>query len=326
MEEIDGYIIHDDLASLHRVLSTLEYQQLEANCIEDGEILDPIIIWEKYVLDGRHRLRIAKEQELPYTTKQLELEDFESAKRWVVNSQLGKRNLSDYEMTRLRAEQAKLEGTQAVAEAHGVSRRTVQRDLELDGAREMMSDDIREKVEQGTIIAPKNSLKKYGALTDDQRLAVDEALRRNPGLTLTQAIPSDDVKLKPADFAAINANPHLTARHKQSISLGTIHATSDSVKAFMALKPEDQLTVAELLDDRDIDDLGDAIRIYNTGRSLLPVDDAKKVEKLSEKIRKYLEDLLRMFDDLKAIKNDKSGHRPCVNAVKDVMESFDSWR
>lgn len=84
-----------DFQNLIPPLTTDEFSQLEANCIADGKINDPIILWDGMVLDGHNRLKIAVKHGLTFSTQPIDLPDRNSAVLWIVNHQLGRRNLSD---------------------------------------------------------------------------------------------------------------------------------------------------------------------------------------------------------------------------------------
>ncbi len=320
------YIVDERLAGLHRKLSPAEVKQLEDNCVQDGRIIDPIVVWGKYVLDGVHRLTIAQRHSLEYVVTEMELDSFDDAMMWVINHQLGKRNISDFEAQRLRAEQARMLGdTGVVAEHHGVSRRTVQRDVEAQDARSLMSDDVRRRCDTGAIINHRADWKRYRELTDDQRLAVDETLRNNPSLRLGQAIPNDRVSLTAEDFDTINQSC-LTASQKQSLSLGTLHADSRSVRQFSALSPADQEFIVDILDDPEIDDLGDAIRTFNSGFSREAPEEGRKAEKLRQAFDKTADKIEAIVRDMQCLNENDSGYMACLDHIAKLREAWGKWR
>ena len=72
-----------------------EYQQLEENILRQGEVIEPIILWNGFVVDGHHRLRIVeKHPEVTYHTKELSFDDDASVMNWICKNQLGRRNLT----------------------------------------------------------------------------------------------------------------------------------------------------------------------------------------------------------------------------------------
>ena len=52
-----------------------ELNQLEANILRDGRIINPIIVWEGLIVDGHNRFIIAKKHpEIPYTVMKRSLQ------------------------------------------------------------------------------------------------------------------------------------------------------------------------------------------------------------------------------------------------------------
>jgi hypothetical protein len=320
------YQVHPELAGLHRDLSKLELEQLEQNIVEDGELLEPIVVWGQYLIDGRHRLPIARKHEIPHQIHEADFGSFEEAKLWVINHQLGRRNLGDQEMQRLRAELAKHAPTIEVAEASGVSQRTVQRDIEVENAISQMPSDIADSVRRGKIVAPRRSLKEFSDLDGDQKQAVAQKLRDNPGINLTQALPNKKSPLSVEEHSLVNQCPELTSRHKQQISAGTVFCTSGALREFLALTPEQRVIVDEMLNDPEIDSMDDAMLNWKRSRRPLPVDDYARIDKLRSKVIKNCEETLRLLGDIRAIKTDKSGYEKCISATKDLIATVESWR
>ena len=76
-------------------LSFDELHQLELNMIRDGKLTDPIIVWNKTILDGHNRYNLLKKHSfIEYEIKELELSSCQEALIWICNHQLGRRNLT----------------------------------------------------------------------------------------------------------------------------------------------------------------------------------------------------------------------------------------
>ena len=89
-----------------------EEQQLEQNIIAEGRLLNPIITWNGYILDGHTRYRILKEHGfIKFEVEEIQLANKYEALAWICKNQLGRRNLSperkkfllgkEYESTKL---------------------------------------------------------------------------------------------------------------------------------------------------------------------------------------------------------------------------------
>ena len=87
-------------------------QQLEQNIITEGRLLNPIITWNGYILDGHTRYRILKKHGfIKFEVEEIQLANKYEALAWICKNQLGRRNLSperkkflpgkEYESTKL---------------------------------------------------------------------------------------------------------------------------------------------------------------------------------------------------------------------------------
>lgn len=76
-------------------LTEEEFAQLEENILSDGEIRDPLVIWNGTILDGHNRYRIYKKHPgLRFLTHEMKLPDRNAAIIWICKNQLGRRNLT----------------------------------------------------------------------------------------------------------------------------------------------------------------------------------------------------------------------------------------
>ena len=72
-----------------------EEQQLEQNIIAEGRLLNPIITWNGYILDGHTRYRILKKHGfIKFEVEEIQLANKYEALAWICKNQLGRRNLS----------------------------------------------------------------------------------------------------------------------------------------------------------------------------------------------------------------------------------------
>ena len=76
-------------------LTSEEFEQLEANILEDGKVINPLITWNGFIVDGHNRYRILqKHMEIPYNTFEKEFPDRYAVIAWICKNQLGRRNLT----------------------------------------------------------------------------------------------------------------------------------------------------------------------------------------------------------------------------------------
>ena len=59
-----------------------ELNQLEANILRDGRIINPIIVWQGLIVDGHNRYTIAKKHpEIPFTVHEKEFDEQSGSER-----------------------------------------------------------------------------------------------------------------------------------------------------------------------------------------------------------------------------------------------------
>lgn len=53
-------------------LTDEEFKKLEENILADGEVREPLVVWNNTIIDGHHRWRIIQSHpEIPYKVKQM---------------------------------------------------------------------------------------------------------------------------------------------------------------------------------------------------------------------------------------------------------------
>jgi hypothetical protein len=79
-------------------LSKEEFGVLEQNILKAG-CRDPLVLWQRsdganILVDGHNRLKICLKHDLPYKVKKVSFADLDEVKDWMVDNQLGRRNLN----------------------------------------------------------------------------------------------------------------------------------------------------------------------------------------------------------------------------------------
>lgn len=77
-------------------LTEAEFEQLRENILNDGEVYEPIAVWNGIIVDGHNRWKVIQEHpEIPYRIKEMPFADKWEAFDWMYKKQLGRRNLSE---------------------------------------------------------------------------------------------------------------------------------------------------------------------------------------------------------------------------------------
>ena len=204
--------ISERLRKLLPGLTKEEQKQLRANIEEDGRVLAPILWWfdgeRNVIVDGMHRWPVVEETGCPYQARKVEVTSYEEAEIWILNHQLGRRNLlKPAEIRKIRGElynrekrkdaghgkQQKAGGqivpplpdaAEKIGEKAGVSSRTVKRDAARVDALAGLTKAARTAAEKATDA----ELKSLSRLSAEGQNSVARAIRVGQAQTVKGAI------------------------------------------------------------------------------------------------------------------------------------------
>lgn len=192
-------------------LSEDEFVKLEKNILTDGEVIEPIVVWNNTIIDGHHRWKIIQKHNLTkYKIKSMDFPNKWAAIAWMCSNQLGRRNLTEQQRDYILKEeydaQVKAVGAQVenknaekqsgqndrivsktknltrakIAENHGISESAVKRAVEfgrgLDEA-EKVSPGIKDSVLSGEIKVPKSAIAEIRNMDDEQKKKTVDAIK-----------------------------------------------------------------------------------------------------------------------------------------------------
>lgn len=207
-------------------LSKSEFKQLEYNILTEGEILNPILTWNGYIIDGHHRYQILlKHPELKYKIEEKEFADRTDVLDWICDNQLGRRNLSPKKKKYLLGKRYELEKAshggarrgdavstgqdgqlkkttrQRLAEESCISESSVRRAYKyacgLDAADEI-EPGFKNRYYNGEFKCSNSKIESLGELPPaERRIAVDEILSRHlKPKEKNPPIPDDEVTIE----------------------------------------------------------------------------------------------------------------------------------
>ncbi|MGA1977028.1 MAG: hypothetical protein ABSG89_04150 [Bacteroidales bacterium] len=87
--------IKEEFKNLLFPLTPEEYQVLEASILKEG-CWNPLVLWNDTLIDGHNRYEICTKHHIEFKTIQMDFKDDIEAKKWILNNQLGRRNLTPY--------------------------------------------------------------------------------------------------------------------------------------------------------------------------------------------------------------------------------------
>lgn len=162
-------IIDNEFKGLIPRLTPEEYGQLEKNIIAEG-CRDALVTWQGILIDGHNRYEICQKHGIEYRVVEKEFENRDTVIDWIINNQLGRRNLTPANQSYLRGLQYQREKSkhggdrkseesrgqnvplistaQRLAEQHGVAERTIKRDAEFTEAVNTIVQNTAPEVKQ----------------------------------------------------------------------------------------------------------------------------------------------------------------------------------
>ena len=66
---------------------------MEDNLVKDG-CQNPLFVWHGFIADGHNRYKICQKHKIPFAIAELGFDDKSEVMRWMIDGQLGRRNLS----------------------------------------------------------------------------------------------------------------------------------------------------------------------------------------------------------------------------------------
>ncbi|AUD06101.1 ParB N-terminal domain-containing protein [Spirosoma pollinicola] len=189
-ENIKGQIlVLDNLRELIPPLKVDEYDQLQQNILKYG-VKDPLMVWETtstiaqingdnnpvfVLIDGHNRYKICQKFNLDYRINIIRFSTLDEVKDYMIDYQLGRRNLSAEQTSYLRGlrylQQKSMRGgnkisdhsqadvSVALGKEYGVSSRTIKRDGDYAASLDKLSPDLKKEILSGKQKLPKSTIK-----------------------------------------------------------------------------------------------------------------------------------------------------------------------
>ena len=120
--------LNQELMCLVPPLSEEEFAQLEENIVSEGKCREAIVMWDGKIIDGYNRLRVCLKHGIEFRVEELNFESWVEAKAWILENQLGRRNLGEAAKIELVALTKSSKGSRKeIAKETGLGEGTVQR-------------------------------------------------------------------------------------------------------------------------------------------------------------------------------------------------------
>lgn len=247
-------------------LSEDEFSKLEENIVSDGEVREPLVVWNNTIIDGHHRWKIIqKHPEIPYRIKDMDFADKWAAIVWMCRNQLGRRNLTEPQKMVLVADQFEAQkktvgapegnknaqkqchqndgiekrsrGTaEIIAKDSGLSTSYVERAVQFSkGLNEAnkVSPGIKEAILTGEVKAAKKVIADIRKMPEEKKVEVVEAIKRG------ETVYPDYVPMKNA--TPVEQRPAYNTDDFEAELNAIISSLDKSLKTTMVLVHRDML-------------------------------------------------------------------------------------
>ena len=120
-------IIDREFESLIPPLSADEFEQLRQNILEVQEVYDPLITWNGTLIDGHNRWKIIQENpDVRYKVTEVIFYNRNEAILWIINNQLGRRNLEKSDAIDLAEKKAEVTAQMAKAKQAEAGKKNIE--------------------------------------------------------------------------------------------------------------------------------------------------------------------------------------------------------
>lgn len=196
-------VIDEELKNLIPALSQPEFEQLENNILEEG-CREAVIVWNGILVDGHNRHEICRKNNIDF--KIAERTDFSNREEvidWMINNQIGKRNLTPGTISYLRGLKFKREKYKALENINNDSSESLENNTaeEQSDKQELTIDlvdkPVAEKIAKQYRVTEK-TIKKDEKFTD----AVD-TITTNAGEEIKDKILNREIDINSADVMII---------------------------------------------------------------------------------------------------------------------------
>lgn len=192
-----------------------ERDQLEANILADGEIRDPIIVWDRIVIDGMGRFEIARKHKMPFHIKRKEFNNNAECKAWMYRNQLGRRNLTENAIRLMRGDLynitkdehggdrkskcqdgtliAKEPTAQEIAKSFGTGARTIVRDGHLAESVKQMPEEVAHAVVNHEVKADRKDIEELAAKPPAEQKKIVKKVKSGKAKSVKEALHPKEV-------------------------------------------------------------------------------------------------------------------------------------
>ena len=271
-----NFVILPELKELLPSLTITEKKKLENNLLDKG-IIDPLLVWKReddipVLLDGHNRFSLAEKHNLDFPIKTLEFDSIEQVKNYMLDLQMGKRNLVKWQVSYFRGmkyarlkneaggervgagrkkkdndeinqidtQNQNIDLLELYANEFGISRATLNRDYNFYLGVEALPEDYLIRFKERRIKIPKQTLEQFGKQSSKEVLSIKKI-----NLFVGSFTSLDEENHLPEDILwlqSIKTKPSKSIKTYKSIKINSfMNAESRRVKEFINNESKENL-------------------------------------------------------------------------------------
>lgn len=276
-------------------LTDAEFEQLRENILKDGEVYEPICVWNGTIIDGHNRWKVIQENpEIPHRFKEMDFSDKWAAFEWMYRKQLGRRNLTDEQRTYMIGKMY-----EARKNSRGGDRKSSLQndDLEKGPAHtaRLIADEVG--VGRSTVERSERFAKGIDTLRGESPEAADIVLRGKSGMSRSQV---SDIRNMNQALRKETAKAIIDGRPPAKKSVGRTTSIREINKAIIqsdaTARDEDKLpeyTVDDLCDEIAVNAESYVAMLKNTLKIRSTVINADR-DRVRDSIQKIIDDITKV--------------------------------
>ena len=298
-------------------LTEEEYQLLEENILQDGVVLNPLIVWNGCIVDGHNRFRIIQAHpEIKYTIFEKEFPDRYAAIAWICCNQLGRRNLTPQQKKYLIGQRYEAE-KQTVA-FHGNRFALADKSSRIQNESDYKPERTRERIARES--STSNS---YVQRAEHYAKGVDAADEIEPGIKqelLSGSIKPTDTAVAAIAKAAPDARPALVEQLRQPKQLPDKAPAPVQKQIPTEIEPS-SITDDEVQPESEQEEAEHPTRPMTEIQKILAISSGMETaEELADAVSTMIRRCLRCFESYPGLLNKKSYRRKVLKIFKEAIQ------
>lgn len=308
-------------------LTEEEYQLLEENILQDGVVLNPLIVWNSCIVDGHNRFRIIQAHpEIKYTVFEKEFPDRYAAIAWICCNQLGRRNLTPQQKKYLIGQ--RYEAEKQTASFHGNQHTLAD---ESGGGQNVHHQKVEKTAER--IARENNTNERYVRRAERYAMGVDAADEIEPGIKkelLSGSIKPTDTAVAAIAKADPDARPALVEQLRQPKQLPDKTSAPVQEQVPTEIEPS-SITDDEVQPESEREEAEHPTRPMTEIQKILAIssgmetaeelaDESTMFYELEDAVSTMIRRCLRCFESYPGLLNKKSYRRKVLKIFKEAIQ------